>query len=93
MNITSMEPHNLNRSERGKVSMNLKKIFITIAIILACLLIWALVFNPGGIAETAWNAFAKIVNDTWKQIVGSSANDIIQPWGGGTKLDDGSGGF
>lgn len=59
------------------------KVFLVIAILLVCLILWALFLGDGGLIEMAWNGVADMVNDTWEAISGDDT-DIMSYW----KSDD-----
>lgn len=55
------------------------KVFLVIAILLICLIAWALFLGDGGILEKGWNGVAKQVNQTWKAITGLTT-DVMPEW-------------
>lgn len=63
------------------------KVFLIIAILLICLLTWALFFNKDGILQNAWNGVAGFVNETWTSLTGAEKG-IIPEWNIGSNLGD-----
>ncbi len=57
----------------------IKKVFVVIAVLLACLIAWTIIMGEGGILQNAWNGLAEPVNDTWQAITGSS-DDVMPSW-------------
>lgn len=55
------------------------KVFLVIAVLLVCLIVWALFLGGDGILQNAWNGVAKQVNTTWRAITGLST-DVIPDW-------------
>lgn len=55
------------------------KVFLIIAILLICLIAWALFLGDGGIIQNAWNGIATSVNDTWIALTGAS-DGIVPAW-------------
>lgn len=55
----------------------IKKVFLVIATLVLCLVLWGLFFNDGGVLQTGWNAMVKPVNTTWQGIVGDSSSKIL----------------
>ena len=55
------------------------KVFLIIAILLICLIAWALFLGDGGIIQNAWNGIATSVNDTWIALTGASEG-IVPAW-------------
>lgn len=68
------------------------KVFLVIAVLLVCLIVWALFLGGDGILQNAWNGVAKQVNTTWKAITGLST-DVIPEWNadGTQNVDQGTG--
>lgn len=74
------------------------KVFLVIAVLLVCLICWALFLGDGGILQNAWNGVANMVNGVWQTITGdNSATNIVMPeWksntndiaGGRTDIDN-----
>lgn len=58
---------------------NIFAVFGIIGILVAAFLIWALVFNDGGIIKTGYNAGAGTVNDTWQKVTGGSSK-VVPLW-------------
>lgn len=58
------------------------KVFLVIAVLLICLIVWVLFLGGGGIIENAWNGIADQVNDTWHAITGIQ-DDVIPQWNSG----------
>lgn len=52
------------------------KVFLVIATLVICLVIWGLFFNTGGIFQSAYNAIVTPINDMWKSVTGSEENLI-----------------
>ena len=55
------------------------KVFLVIAILLICLIAWALFLGDGGIIQNAWNGIAESVNSTWIALTGASEG-IVPEW-------------
>lgn len=56
------------------------KVFLVIAILLVCLICWALFLGDGGVLQNAWNGVADMVNSVWQSITGNTdATNIIMP--------------
>lgn len=55
------------------------KVFLIIAILLICLIAWALFLGDGGIIQNAWNGIAESVNSTWTALTGSD-DPIVPDW-------------
>lgn len=68
------------------------KVFLVIAVLLVCLIVWALFLGGDGILKNAWNGVAEQVNTTWRAITGLST-DVIPEWNadGTQNVDDGTG--
>lgn len=45
-------------------------VFGLLGILVACVLIWALVFNDGGFIKTGWNAIANGINGQFSKVAG-----------------------
>lgn len=60
----------------------IKKVFLIIGVLVLAFLIWQLVFNDGGVIQTAYNAVADTINGTWQQITGDTSGEILPEWGG-----------
>ena len=56
------------------------KVFLIIGILVGAFLIWALVFNDGGILQTGWNSVANNVNGVYQTVVGDSSAKILPNW-------------
>lgn len=56
------------------------KVFLVIATLVLVFLIWALVFNKGGVLQTGWNALISPVNTTWQKISGNASATILPEW-------------
>lgn len=54
------------------------KVFLVIAILLICLIVWVLFLGGDGIIQGAWNGIAGQVNETWEAITGADA--IVPLW-------------
>ena len=54
------------------------KVFLVIATLLVCLILWGLFFNTGGVFQSAYNAVITPINTGWKSITGSEDN-LIAP--------------
>lgn len=65
------------------------KVFLIIAILLICLIAWALFLGDGGIIQNAWNGIAESVNTTWMALTGASEG-IVPAWNsdGNSNLGD-----
>ena len=71
------------------------KVFLVIAILLICLIVWSLFLGNGGILQATWNGIADMVNTTWESLTGDS-DGIMPEWkedtddiaGGTGGLDD-----
>ena len=48
------------------------KVFLFVAVLVLVFLVWAGVFNDGGVFESVWNGIAGVVNNTWETVTGSS---------------------
>ena len=76
------------------------KVFLVIAILLVCLICWALFLGDGGLLENAWNGVADMVNSVWQQITGDSTAIVMPEWAkdtdsigdGMTNMDNGGSG-
>ena len=68
------------------------KVFLIIAILLICLIAWALFLGEGGIIQNAWNGIAESVNSTWIALTGASEG-IVPEWNadGNENLGDAQG--
>lgn len=66
------------------------KVFLVIGALVLSLVIWGLFFNGGGVLETAWNALATPINNTWKSVTGGNTNILPQFKETGTASDTGS---
>lgn len=68
------------------------KVFLVIAVLLICLIVWALFLGGDGILQNGWNGIAEQVNTTWKAITGSSDN-VIPEWNSDNtqNVEDGTG--
>lgn len=72
------------------------KVFLVIAILLICLIAWALFLGDGGILQNAWNGIANRVNSVWQTVTGDTAvtNIIMPQWKKDTNdIASGQGGF
>lgn len=76
------------------------KVFLVIAVLLVCLIVWALFLGGDGILQNAWNGIAEQVNETWQAVTGLPT-DVIPEWNsdgtqniteGNENLDVGGGG-
>ena len=58
------------------------KVFLVIAILLICLIAWALFLGDGGILQNAWNGVADMVNEVWQDITGNTdpSNIVMPQW-------------
>lgn len=67
------------------------KVFLVIAILLICLIVWVLFLGGDGILQNAWNGLRGQVNDTWEAITGG--DEIIPEWnfGGTENVNEGIG--
>ena len=54
------------------------KVFLVIAILIICLIVWVLFLGGGGIIQKGWNGIADSVNKTWIAVTGS--NDGVIPY-------------
>lgn len=52
-------------------------VFLIIAVLVFCLVIWGSFFNTGGVLETAWNAVVTPVNKTWQGVVGDTNAKLV----------------
>lgn len=71
------------------------KVFLIIGTLILCILIWAFVFNPGGIVSSAWNAMADGINNAAAQVFGKGTK-FVPSWSDDTNLndaEDGASGF
>lgn len=68
------------------------KVFLVIAVLLICLIVWALFLGGDGILMNAWNGVAEQVNQTWQAVTGLST-DVIPEWNadGTQNVNDGIG--
>ena len=68
------------------------KVFLVIAVLLICLIAWALFLGDGGIIQNAWNGIAESVNSTWIALTGASEG-IVPEWNsdGNANLGDAQG--
>lgn len=64
------------------MNKTVKKVFLLIGTLVAIFLIWALVFNDGGILRTGYNALAKGINGQWAKVAGSGQK-ILPEWNEG----------
>lgn len=55
------------------------KVFLVIAILLICLIVWALFLGGDGILQNGWNGIAGQVNETWHAVTGTN-NDLLPEW-------------
>jgi hypothetical protein len=46
------------------------KVFLVIAVLLACLIVWQLTLGEKGLIPAAWDGVADMVNTTWKSMTG-----------------------
>lgn len=67
------------------------KVFLVIAVLLVCLIVWALFLGGDGILMNAWNGIAEQVNATWQAVTGLST-DVIPEWNpdGTQNIDQGN---
>lgn len=58
------------------------KVFLVIAILLVCLICWALFLGDGGVLQNAWNGVADMVNGVWQTITGNTdpSNIVMPEW-------------
>lgn len=49
------------------------KVFLVIATLVLCLVVWGAFFAPDGMLETAWNAVVAPVNSAWQSVAGKDA--------------------
>lgn len=49
------------------------KVFLVIATLVLCLVVWGAFFAPKGMLETAWNAVVSPVNSAWQSVAGDKA--------------------
>ncbi len=68
------------------------KVFLVIAVLLICLILWALFLGGNGVLENAWNGIAGQVNETWQAITGTN-NNVLPEWKTGTVEDGVEGGI
>lgn len=66
------------------------KVFLVIGALLACFLVWELVFNDAGIIRTGYAAIADSVNGTWQDITGTDTNIIPEEILSEETLDEGN---
>lgn len=59
---------------------NITKVFIVIGLLVLAFLIWALVFNDGGVLQSGYNGIAGAVNNTWATVTGSNNAEIMPSW-------------
>ena len=55
------------------------QVFLVIAVLLICLIVWALFLGGGGILQQGWNGIAGQVNETWQAVTGLDT-DVIPEW-------------
>ena len=69
----------------------MKKTIVTIALIIAVLIIvllcWNLFFGADGILQSAWNGVADAVNGMWQSITGGDGT-LMPQWVEGSTLAD-----
>lgn len=67
------------------------KVFLVIAVLLVCLIVWALFLGGDGILMNAWNGIAEQVNETWQAVTGLKT-DVIPEWNpdGTQNIDQGN---
>lgn len=53
------------------------KVFLVIGALVLSLVVWGVVFNDGGVIQTAWNAMVTPINNTWASIVGDPTATIL----------------
>lgn len=58
----------------------IKKVFLIIALLVLAFLLWQVVFNDGGMLQTAYNAVVGVINKTWQTITGGTTK-ILPQWG------------
>lgn len=59
------------------------KVFLVIAILLICLIAWALFLGEGGVIQNTWNGVADSVNSVWRTVIGDTNSTIIPYWKNG----------
>lgn len=70
------------------------KVFLVIAILLICLIAWALFLGEGGVIQQTWNGVAERVNSVWHTVIGADSTDIIPYWKNQVNdIGTGQGGF
>ena len=59
----------------------IKKVFGVIALLVLVFLLWQIFFNEGGILTTAYNAFAKTINNQYEKVAGEDGDQLLPYWG------------
>lgn len=72
------------------MSKTVTKVFLIIGALVACFIVWTLVFGKTGGLKTAYNAMAEQINTGFQNLTGGTTN-VIPTWGttdGTTAVED-----